>query len=98
MLVPDPKVVKAPRDLSAGEIALHIKQSSAKREYMVTTSKLTARVGLNFVQWYVQAGNNYWMILDKHMTDFSGTRCNKIGTTYKALKAMEQRCYRKEYT
>ena len=25
------------------------------------------------------------MILDKHLTDFTGTQCNKIGATYKAL-------------
>ena len=36
MLIPDPKVVKSPRVLAAGEIALHIKKSSAKKEYMVT--------------------------------------------------------------
>ena len=45
-----------------------------------------------------QAGHNYWLVVDKHMTDFTGTSCNKIGATHKAFLAMERRCYRKEYT
>ena len=38
------------------------------------------------------------MVIDKHITDFTGTKCNKVGSTYRSLHTMENRCYRKEET
>lgn len=60
----------------------------------------TGHYGLHYYYCFVmsQAGDNYWLVVDKHKTDFTGTKCNKIGATFKALHAMNERCYRKEYT
>ena len=46
----------------------------------------------------MQAGKDYYLIVDKKDTDFTGLTCNKIGAQYGAMYTMEDRCHRKEFT
>jgi hypothetical protein len=39
MLIPDPKIVRSPRELRAGETAQHIKKALESKEYKVRLQK-----------------------------------------------------------
>jgi len=47
---------------------------------------------------FTQHGQDYYLIVDKKDTDFTGRKCNKIGADELALSSMANRCHRKEYT
>ena len=66
-------------------------------EAKVSKSLVTQACWL-WMDLFTQAGQDYYLIIEKKDTDFTGRKCNKVGADNQALSSRSHQCHRKAYT